>query len=65
MVRQDGEMSGLQLVAEVPYGLVDCQAVPVIDAVFLLCRADLPGEEGEGLPSAFHSLLEGGTYGGG
>jgi hypothetical protein len=58
-------MMGLQHVAEVPHGFVDCQALPIVGAVFLLCRAQLPGEEGEGLLDALHSLLEDGTHGGG
>jgi hypothetical protein len=36
-----------------------------VGIVFLLCWAELPGEEGEGLPDALHSLLEDGTNGGG
>jgi hypothetical protein len=62
MVGQDGEM-GLQHVAEVPYSLLDRQGL-LIGAVFLLCRAQLPGEEDEGLTDALHSV-EDGTHGGG
>jgi hypothetical protein len=58
-------MSGLLHVAEVPHGLVDCQALPVVGAVFLLCQVEFPGEEGEGLPDTLQSLLDDGTHGGG
>ena len=34
VVRQDGEMPGLQHVTEVPHGLVDCQEFPVVRTVF-------------------------------
>jgi len=65
VVRQDGEMPGLRHVKEVPQNLVDCQKLPVVGTLFLLCRAELPGEEGEGLPDVLHPLLENGTHGGG
>jgi len=65
VVRQDGEMPGLQHVMEVPYSLVECQELPVLGTVFLLCQAHLPGEEGEGLSDILHPLLEDGTHGGG
>ena len=60
VVSQDG-----QHVTEVPHGLIDCQELPVVSTVLLLCRAKLPGEEGEGLPDVLHPLLEDGTHGGG
>ena len=50
VVRQDGEVSSLQHVTEVPHGLIDHQELPVVTTVFLLCGPQLPGEEGEGLP---------------
>jgi len=65
MVRQDGEMPDLQHVTEVPHGLIDRQELPVVSTVFLLCRAQLRGEEGEGLSDVLHPLLEDGTYGSG
>ena len=65
VVRHDGEMPGLQHVTEVPHGLVVRQELPVVSTVLLLCRAKLPGEEGEGLPDVLHPLLEDGTHGGG
>lgn len=65
MARQDVEMSGLQHVAVVPPSLVHRQEFPAVGAVFLLCRAQLHEEEGEGLPDALHSLLEDVTRGGG
>jgi hypothetical protein len=30
-----------------------------------LCRAELPGKEGESLPGVLHSLLEDGNHGSG
>ena len=65
VVCHDGEMLGLQHVREVPHSLVDCQELPVVVTVLLLCRAQLPGEEGEGLTNVLHPLLEDGTHGGG
>lgn len=44
--------------------LLDRQRLLVVGAVFLLCRAQLPGEEDEGLTDALQSLLEDGTLGG-
>jgi hypothetical protein len=64
-VRQNGEVSGLQQVKEEPHGLVNYQELRVVNAVFLLCRAELPGKEGERLPGVWHSLLEDGTHGSG
>lgn len=57
MVRQNGKMTGLKHVAEASHGLVDRQELSVVGAIFLLRRAELPGKEGEGLPSALRSLL--------
>ena len=37
VVRQDGEMPGLQHVTEVPHGLIDRQELPIVCIVFLLC----------------------------
>jgi len=51
-------------VAEVSHGLIDRQELPVVGALFLLRRAELPGKEGEGLPGALRSLLEDSTHGG-
>jgi len=65
VVRQYGEMPGLHHVTKVPHRLVNRQEVPVVGTVFLLCRAQFPGEEGEGLPDVLHPLLEDGTHGGG
>ena len=65
MVRQDGEMLGLQRVAEVPHGLVDRQELPVVSAVFLLRRSEFSGKESEVLTDALHSLLEDGIHGSG
>ena len=65
VVCQDGEMPGLQHVTEVPHGLIDRQELPVVSTVLMLCRAQLPGEEGEGLPDVSHPLLEDGTHGSG
>lgn len=50
--------------AEVSHGLIDRQELPVVGALFLLRRAELPGKEGEGLPGALRSLLEDSTHGG-
>jgi len=47
---------------EVPYGFIDRH---VVSTVLLICRAQLPGEESDGLPEVFHPLLEDGTRGGG
>jgi len=63
--RQDGEMPGLQHVTKVSHSLVDCQELPVVGTVFLLCRAQVPGEECEGLPDVLHLLFEDSTHGGG
>ena len=65
VVHQDREMPGLQHVTELSHGVVDCQELPVVRAVFLLRWAQLPGEEGKRLPDVLHSLLEDGTHGGG
>jgi len=65
VVRQDGEMPGLQHVTEVPHGFIDRQEPPVVSTVILLCRAQLLGEEGKGLPYVLHPLLENGTHDGG
>jgi hypothetical protein len=65
VVRQDGEMTGLQQVPEVLHCFVDCQELPALGTVFLLCRAELPGEEGKWLPGVLHVLLEDDTHGSG
>jgi len=65
VVRQDGEVPGLQHVTEVFHGFINRQEFSVIGAVLLLGRAQLPGEKGEGLPDVLHSLLEDGTNGDG
>ena len=65
VVRQDGEMTDLQHVPEVLHCFVDCQDLPVVGTVFLLCRAELPGEEVKLLPGVPHALLEDGTHGSG
>jgi hypothetical protein len=65
VVCHDGEVSGFQHVAEVLHSLVDSQELSVVGTVFLLCRAELLGKEGEGLPDVLHLLLEDGTHGGG
>jgi hypothetical protein len=57
-------MTGHKHVVEVSQGLVNLQRLPVVDAIFLLRRAELPGKEDEGLPGALHSLLEDSTHGG-
>ena len=64
VVRQDGEMPGLQHVMEVLHSLIHCQELPVVSTVFLLCWTQLPGEEGEGLADVLHLLLEDSTHGG-
>jgi len=58
MVRQDGEMTGFKHAAYDSHGRVDCQVLPVVGAIPLLRRAEFPGEDGEGMPDALHSLLE-------
>jgi hypothetical protein len=65
MVRQDGEMPGLQHVLKVPHSLINRQEFPVVCTVVLLGRAQLSGEECEGLPDVLHPLLEDGIHGGG
>jgi hypothetical protein len=65
VVHQNGETPGLQYVTEVPHGLIDHQELPVVSTVFLLCRAQLPGGESEGLSDVLQPLLEYGTHGGG
>jgi len=64
VIRQDGEVPGLQHVTEVPHSLLYRQEFPVVCAVPLLRRAQLPGEKGEGLPDVLNPLLEDGTHGG-
>jgi hypothetical protein len=64
VVRYYGEMPGLQHVSEVSHGLIYCQELHVVRAVLLLCRAQLPGEEGEGLPVILKVLLQNGTHSG-
>jgi hypothetical protein len=44
VVRQDGEVTSLQHVAKVSKSLVYRQELPVVCAVFLLRRIELPGE---------------------
>ena len=65
LVHQDGEMTGFQHLSEVLQCFVDCQELPVVGTVFLLCRCELPGEEGKWLPGVLHALLEDGTHGNG
>jgi hypothetical protein len=65
VVRQDGEISGLQQVAKVTHGLVDRQELTVVGAEFLLHWTEFSGKESEGLPDALHSLLGDGTHGSG
>jgi hypothetical protein len=48
VVRHDGEVSGLQYVAEVPHGFVDRQELHVVGAVFLLHRADFSVNKARG-----------------
>jgi hypothetical protein len=57
VVGKNDEMTRFQHVAEMLHGLVDCQKLSVIRAVFLLSRAEFPGEEGEGLPGVVDTLL--------
>ena len=57
MVRQDGEMTGFEHVAEDSHGRVDCQVLPVVGAILILRRAEFSGE-GEGMPDALHSLVD-------
>ena len=57
-------MTGLKHVAAVSHGLVDRQELPVVGAICLLRRADLPGKEGEGLPGALRLLLEDSAHAG-
>lgn len=64
MVRQDGEVTGFKHVVEDSHGRIDCQVVPAVGTIFLLRRAEFPGEEGEGMSDALHSLLEDSTHGG-
>lgn len=47
MARQNGKMTGLKRVVEVSHGLVDREELPVVDTIFLLRRAELPGKGGE------------------
>jgi hypothetical protein len=58
VVRLDGEVTGLQHVSKVSDSLVYRQELPVLCAVFLLYRTELPGEEGEGLQDILNPLLE-------
>ena len=51
--RKDGEVPGLQHVPKVPQSLINMQEFPVVCAVLLLDRAQLPGEECEGLPDVY------------
>jgi hypothetical protein len=50
VVREDDELAGFQHVAEMLHGFVDRKQLPIICAIFLFRRAELSGEEGEGLP---------------
>jgi hypothetical protein len=63
VVRQD-EVPGLQHVTKVPHSFLYRQEFPVVCAVLLLRRAQLPGEKVEGLPDILHPLLGDGNYGG-
>jgi len=63
VVRQDGEMTGLQHVPEVLH-FVDFQEITVVGTVILLCRAEHPGEH-KWLPGVLHALLEDDTHGSG
>jgi len=56
-------MPALQHMMEVPRGLIDRQELLVVSTLNLLCRAQLPGELGEGLPNVLHQHLENGTHG--
>jgi len=55
-------MTGHKHVVEVSQGPVDLQELPVVDAIFLLRRAELIGKEGEEL-RALRSLLGDSTDG--
>ena len=65
VVRQDGKMPSLQHVTNVPHCLVDRQELSDVGTLYLLCRTQFPGEEGEVPPDVLHPLLEDGSHGGG
>ena len=65
VVREDVEMPSLQHVTNVRHCLVDRQELSVVGTLYLLCRTQFPGEEGEVPPDVLHPLLEDGSHGGG
>lgn len=44
VIRRGGEMTGLKHLSEVSHGIADRLEFPVVDAVFLLRRAEFPGK---------------------
>jgi hypothetical protein len=57
--RQDDEMQCLLHVTKLPQRLVDRQDFRVVGTVFLFCRTQFPGEEGEGLLEVLSPLYRG------
>jgi hypothetical protein len=63
MVHEDCEVARFQHMAEMLHGLVYSQQFAIVCAVFLLGCVQLPGEEGEWLPSVVDKLLQHSTHG--
>jgi hypothetical protein len=63
MAREDGEVARFQHVTEMFHGLVDSQQFSIVGTVFLLCRVELLGEQGEGLPGIVNPLLQHSIHG--
>jgi hypothetical protein len=63
MVSEDDEMTRFQHVVELLHGLVDSQLLPIVSAVFLLCRVELLGEECQWLRGVVDTMLQQGIYG--
>ena len=59
MVRQDGEVSDLQHVAEVPHGLVDCQELPVVGAVLFVVPGSASWRRWRGAARRLELTVEG------
>jgi hypothetical protein len=58
-------VTGLLHVAKVSNSLVYRQEIPIVCAVLLLRRTELPGEDGEGVSDILKPLLEDDAHGGG
>jgi hypothetical protein len=62
MVSEDDEVTRFQHVAEMLHGLIDSQQLPIVGAVFLLCRVEFLGEECQCLSGVVDTFLQHDTH---